>query len=440
MDDFESLKGFYDRYPEEWAAWRELIDTVEETAREFGFREIDAPSVEPTDLFRVKSGDEIVEETYSFEDKGGREVTLIPEQTPTRARLVQQRKDLGTPIKWFDTSKRWRYEAVQKGRDREFLQTDIDIFGVESVEADAEIIACAATIYEKLGVGDAVEFKLNDRQLLDALLESLDVGADAEDAEAVRREVMRVIDKKEKISREEFLGKLQAEGLDRATAEEIDELTAIRGPLEESLVELAAKAPDDERADAAIDRMHDLHDALASYGVADTCTLDLAIVRGMDYYTGLVFEAFATEADLRALFGGGRYDGLIGKFGTQDVPAVGFAFGYSPTMQLLEELDAVPAKSLTTDAYVLAVSDSVRDVALEYAKGLRSEGLTVETDLTGRSVGEQFGYADRINADHVIVVGERDLEEGVVTVQDMESGDEEQVARDEAVDHLLDHR
>ncbi len=438
MDDFDSLKGFYDRYPEEWAAWREVIDTVEETAREFGFREIDAPSVEPTDLFRVKSGEEIVEQTYSFEDKGGREVTLLPEQTPTRARLVQKRKDLGTPIKWFDTSKRWRYEAVQKGRDREFFQTDVDIFGVESVEADAEIIACAATVFEKLGVDDHVEFKLNDRQLLDALLESLHVGEDDDAPDETREEVMRIVDKKEKISREEFLGQLQAEGLDRATAEEIDEITAISGPIEESLVELSAKAPDDERAETAVERMHDLHDALAGYGVADACTLDLSIVRGMDYYTGLVFEAFATNRDLRSLFGGGRYDGLIGEFGDQEVPAVGFGFGYSTTTLLLEETGNWPTEALSTDAYVLAVSDSVREIGLEYAMDLRREGFEVETDLTSRSVGEQFGYADRINASYVLVVGERDLEEGVVTVQEMESGEEEQVPRDEAVEYLRD--
>ena len=438
MDDFDSLKGFYDRYPEEWAAWREVIDTVEETAREFGFREINAPSVEPTDLFRVKSGEEIVEQTYSFEDKGGREVTLLPEQTPTRARLVQKRKDLGTPIKWLDTSKRWRYEAVQKGRDREFFQTDVDIFGVESVEADAEIIACAATIFEKLGVGHHVEFKLNDRQLLDALLASLQVGENDTTPEQTRKEVMRIVDKKEKISREEFLGQLQAEGLDRATAEEIDRITAISGPVEESLVELSTKAPDDERAEAAIERMHNLYDRLTGYGVADTCTLDLSVVRGMDYYTGLVFEAFATNKDLRSLFGGGRYDDLIGEFGGQEVPAVGFAFGYSTTIRLLEETGNWPAEAFSTDVYVLAVSDSVREVSLDYAMNLRQEGLDVETDLTGRSVGEQFGYADRINARYVVVVGERDLEEGVVTVQEMTSGDEEQISRDEVVEHLLD--
>ncbi|WP_458187812.1 histidine--tRNA ligase [Haladaptatus sp. NG-WS-4] len=430
MDEFESLKGFYDRYPAEWAAWREVVDTVEKTAREFGFREIDAPSVEPTDLFRVKSGEEIVDETYSFEDKGGREVTLIPEQTPTRARLVQQRKDLGTPIKWFDTSKRWRYEAVQKGRDREFFQTDIDIFGVESVEADAEIIACAGTIFEKLGVADAVEFRLNDRQLLDALLHATGVGES--------KDVMRVIDKKEKLSRAEFLGQLEAEGVDRETAEEIDELTAISGDVESALVELSDNAPEDDGADDAINRMHDLYDALSAYGVESMCTFDLSIVRGMDYYTGLVFEAFATESDLRALFGGGRYDELIGLFGGREVPAIGFAFGYSPTMQLMKELGEWPAEAVSTDVYVLTVSDSVHETGMGYAMDLRREGLTVETDLTDRSVGEQFGYADRINAEYTVVVGERDLNEGVVTVQNMDSGEEEQVPKDHVVEHVLD--
>lgn len=422
----ESLKGFYDRYPEEFAAWREVIDTVEGVAREFGFREVNTPAVERTDLYRVKSGDELLDQTYSFEDRSDREVTLTPEQTPTRARMVQQRKDLMTPIKWVDTSKRWRYENVQRGRDREFFQTDVDVFGVESVAADAEVIAVGATAFRRLGVGDRVEFLVSDRTLLESLLE----------AHGVRNttEVMRVVDDREKLDRGEYLDQLRTRGLDDETAREVADLTAISGPLAETLDELRERAPDDERAAAAIDRMADLADALESHGVADMCTLDLSIVRGLAYYTGLVFEAFDSEGDLRALFGGGRYDDLVGLFGERDVPAVGFAFGYSTTRELLRDAGEWPAEDLSTDVYVLNVSADLRDVALDYARDLREAGLTVETDLTGRSVGSQFSYADSVNADWAVVVGERDLSEGVVTVQDMDSGEEERVDEDGVVE------
>ncbi|QSG07714.1 histidine--tRNA ligase [Halapricum desulfuricans] len=428
MTDIESLKGFYDRYPEEFAAWRDVIDVVETTAAEFGFREIDTPAVERRALYEIKSGEELMDQTYSFKDRGGRQVTLTPEQTPTRARLVQQRKDLKTPIKWYDTSKRWRYENVQKGRDREFFQTDIDVFGIESVEADAEVIAVAATIYERLGVADRVEFLINDRTLLDALL--------AAEGIANTDAVMKVIDDKEKLAREEFLTELRNTGVAHESAERIDELTSIRGPITEEIDRLRELAPDDEAAVEAVDRMADLADALESYGVAEACKLDLSIVRGLAYYTGLVFEAFDSEGELRALFGGGRYDDLVGLFGSQDVSAVGFAFGYSTTRELLKMEGEWPAEEVSTDVYVAAVSGDVREAALGFASGLREAGLVVETDLANRGLGGQFEYADSINADTVLIVGQRDLDDGVVTVRDMDSGDERRVSIEDVVDEL----
>jgi histidyl-tRNA synthetase len=426
MTDIQSLKGFYDRYPDEWSSWKKLIEVVDETAEEFGFRQINTPNLEKADLYRVKSGDELMDQMYNFEDKGGREVSLIPEQTPTRARLVQQRKDLKTPIKWYDTSKRWRYENVQKGRDREFFQGDFDIFGIESVEADAEVIAAAARIYEKLDLMDRVRFQLNDRNLLESMLEALGV----ENTE----EVMQVIDDKEKMSTEQFLEELDEVGVNKEKAEEIDEITEISGPIADQIEELREKVPED--AQEAVDRMEDLSEALQSYGVADQCRLDLSIVRGLAYYTGLVFEAFDAEGELRALFGGGRYDELVGMFGNQDVPAVGFAFGYSTTVELLKKEDRWPLKQVETDIYVLSVSESVRDTALEYATTLRQKGLSVETDLSGRGFGEQLGYADSINAKRVLIVGERDLEQDQVTIKHMESGEEEEIGKDEVVEHL----
>ena len=428
MTDIESLKGFYDRYPGEFAAWREVIDVVETTAAEFGFREIDTPAVERRKLYEIKSGEELMEQTYSFEDRGGRQVTLTPEQTPTRARLVQSRKDLKTPIKWYDTSKRWRYENVQKGRDREFFQTDIDVFGIESVEADAEVIAVAATIYERLGVADRVEFLINDRTLLDALLEAEGI--------ANTDEIMGVIDDREKLSREEFLTELRNVGLAHETAARVEELTAIRGPITEEIDRLRELAPDDDAAIEAVDRMADLADALESYGVAEVCKLDLSIVRGLAYYTGLVFEAFDSEGELRALFGGGRYDDLVGLFGTQQVPAVGFAFGYSTTRELLKKEGQWPTEEISTDVYVAAVSGDVREEALGFASDLREEGLVVETDLAERGLGSQFGYADSINAETVLIVGQRDLDDGVVTVRDMASGDERRVPITDVVEEL----
>ena len=431
MPEITSLKGFYDRYADEFASWRRLIDTVEETAREFGFREVNTPALERTELYRVKSGDELLDQTYSFEDRGGREVTLTPEQTPTRARMVQaKRQALSAPIKWFDTSKRWRYEQVQKGRDREFFQTDIDIFGIESVAADAEVIACGARIYQKLGVADSVEFLVNDRRLLEALLEA--AGIDN------TREVMQVIDDEEKLSDREFRDALEAVGVSGDDADRVAELAAFEGPIDEVIGELEELAPDDDQTEEAVERIAELADRLSAYGVAEMVRLDLSIVRGLAYYTGLVFEAFDTEGELRALFGGGRYDDLVGLFGDREVPAVGFAFGYSTTRELLAREESLPAEEVTTDAYVAPVSGDVSSEAVRIATQLREAGLTVETDVADRRLGDQLAYADGIGSRVTLIVGERDLANDEVTVREMDSGDETQVPLDDVVAGVLD--
>ena len=424
--NLESLKGTYDRYPDEWATWKYLKEVVEETAEEFGFRQINPPTIERKELWTEKEEDSVTDEMYSFTDKGDNEITLVPEETPTRARLIQKRKDLKTPVKWYNTGKRWRYEDVTRGRDREFIQTDYDIFGIESVEADAEVIAAAATIYQKLDLDNRVKFLINDRELLESILESHGI----EETE----EAMKVIDDKEKMSEEEFLNDLQERGLSEDEAEQVDKLTDISGPILDNIDELREMAP--EEVQESVDRMESLGEALESYGVAEMCKFDLSIVRGLAYYTGLVFEAFDSEGELRALFGGGRYDNLVGDFGDRDVPAVGFAFGYSTTIELLKKEDRYPVKEVETDVYVLTVSESVRDVALDYATKLREKGLSVETDLAGRGFGSQLGYADDMNAKRVLIVGEQDLENDEVTLKHMDSGEEETVDKDSVVSHL----
>jgi len=424
--ELESLKGTYDRYPNEWATWKYLIETVEETAEEFGFREISPPTIERQELWTEKEEDSVTDEMYAFTDKGDNEITLVPEQTPTRARLVQRRKDLKKPVKWYNTSKRWRYEGVTKGRDREFLQGDFDIFGIESVEADAEVIAAAATIFKKLDLDNRVKFLVNDRELLESILKSQGIEK--------TEETMKVIDDKEKMTQEEFREDLMERGLSEDEAVQVDELTDISGPVLGKIEELREKAP--EEVQERIDRMESLGEALESYGVADMCRFDLSIVRGLAYYTGLVFEAFDSEGELRALFGGGRYDDLVGDFGDRDVPAVGFAFGYSTVIELLKKEDRYPLKQVETDVYVLSVSQSVRDVALEYARRLREKGLSVETDLADRGFGSQLGYADDMNTKRVLIIGERDLENDEVTIKHMDSGEEENLERDEVLKHL----
>ena len=429
MPTIENLKGFRDFLPEEMAARREVFDRIEQVVQRYGFREIDLPALESLDLYRVKSGDELLDQTYSFEDKGDRHVTMTPEQTPSRARILANNKSLSKPVKWYCASKRWRYEAPQRGRTREFYQVDIDIFGAESVQADAEILAVAADIFDELDVLHTVDILINDRRVLESVLEAHGI----EKTEPV----LEIIDDKEKMTTDEFVKELQESGLSRDQAQNVDELTAISGPITDVIDDVASITTDDEVVNDAVGRLRDLASELENHSVAQTVKLNLSIVRGLAYYTGLVFEVFDTEGELRALCGGGRYDDLIDLFGGESTAAVGFAPGDAPIEEIMKREDVWPAEELATDVYVLPVSERVRDEASSIVGSLRDEGCVVETDLQGRNVGNQLGYAETIGSELTIIIGERDLEQDNITIKDMESGDEEQVPLDDAVDTIV---
>jgi histidyl-tRNA synthetase len=416
---YESLKGFRDFYPEEMAARRTAFDAVEGAAARYGFREIGTPTLERTQMYVDKSGEEIVEELYAFEDKGGREVTLTPELTPTVARMVVAKQQaLSKPIKWYSTRAFWRYEQVQQGRFREFYQTNIDVFGSSAPEADAEILAVAADALTSLGLSsEDFEFRVSHRDILGGLLEAFDADVDV-------REAIRAVDKSAKIDEGEYYGLLQHAGLSYEQAARFDDLLS-SGDLD-ALVEFAGT----ERVERAVGNLRAVLDAAADFGAGEFCTLSLETARGLDYYTGVVFECFDTTGDVsRAVFGGGRYDDLIEDFGGQPTPAVGVALGDATLQLLCERAGVWDTDGLETDYYVLQVGDT-RETAARIARELREAGNVVETDVSGRSFGAQMGYADSIGAETVVIVGEQDLANGEVTVKDMVSGDQTTVPVD----------
>ena len=410
---YDHLKGFRDFYPGEMSARRETIDTVEATAKRYGFREIGTPALERTQMYVDKSGEEIVEELYAFEDKGGREVTLTPELTPTVARMVVAKsQELSKPIKWMSTRPFWRYEQVQQGRFREFYQTNVDIFGSSEPEADAEILAFAADAMTNLGLtADDFEFRVSHRDILGGLLEAFDADVDTRDA-------IRAVDKSAKIDREEYLALLTDAGLTWSQAEQFDDL------LKSEDLDALAEFADTERVEAAVTNLQNVLAAAEAFGVREYCTLSLETARGLDYYTGVVFECFDSTGEVsRAVFGGGRYDDLIESFGGQPTPAVGVAPGHAPLQLLCQRAGVWPAEELSTDYYLLTVGDT-RDVAARIARELREAGNVVETDVADRSFGAQMGYADGINAETVVIVGEQDLANDEVTVKNMATGDQ----------------
>jgi histidyl-tRNA synthetase len=333
--------------------------------------------------------------------------------------VVARGQELSKPIKWMSTRPFWRYEQVQQGRFREFYQTNVDVFGSAEPDADAEILAFAANALTNLGLsGDEFEFRVSHRDILGGLFESLD--GDVDVAEAIR-----AVDKSAKVERTEYYDLLHDAGLSYEQAREFDDL--LSGGELDALVDFAGT----ERVAEAVENLRAVLAAAADRGVREFCTLSLETARGLDYYTGVVFECFDTTGSVsRAVFGGGRYDDLIGSFGGQPTPAVGVALGDATLQLLCERAGVWPAEELATDYYVLTVGDT-RDVAARIARDLRDRGHVVETDLSDRGFGSQLSYADSINARTVVVVGEQDLSNDEVTLKEMASGEQTTAPVDE---------
>ncbi|WP_434530366.1 histidine--tRNA ligase [Haloarcula sp. NS06] len=412
---YDSVKGFRDFYPEEMQARRWAMDTLEDVAQRYGFREIGTPALEPTEMYVDKSGEEIVEELYSFEDKGGREVALTPELTPTVARMfVAKQQELSKPIKWVSTRPFWRYEEPQQGRFREFYQTNVDIFGSAEPTADAEILAVAVDMLTDLGLtGEDFEIRVSHRDILSGVLESF--GADVDVPEAIR-----AVDKRAKVDHDDYLDALVEAGLNYGQADKFDEMLQIDAQEIETLADLTGS----EDVRAATDNLQAVLDAAEDFGVREHLTVSLTTARGLDYYTGIVFECFDSTGEVsRSVFGGGRYDDLIEGFGGQPTPAVGFAPGHATLQLLCQRAGVWPAEELSTDYYVLQVGDT-RPTAARIARDLRERGHVVESDVADRSFGAQMGYADGINAETVVIVGEQDLENDEVTLKEMDDGEQ----------------
>ncbi len=406
----QRLRGFRDMYPEYMRARRLVFDKIYQVARSFGFHEIDAPSVELLDLFRIKSGEEIVKQTFSFVDKGGREITLIPELTPTVSRMIAARKDLTKPVKWFAFPKMWRYEEPQSGRLREFYQFNADIFGISNIYADAEVIALAMEILDSLGLQGKYIMRVSDRVLMENLLKNMQV----KDIEAA----FRVIDKKDKLSPENFREEMSAH-LSHENIELLEEILELKGDVDIVL----QKLEDMERSSV----LRELKDILKEYG--KSIVLDLSVVRGLAYYTGVVFEAHDAKGEYRAILGGGRYDRVVELFGAQPTPAVGFGMG-DVVLELMMRREGVwPEEKLEVDYFVAIIPGFRRD-AIRIATLLRKKGYRVDIELQDRSLGKQMKYANKINARYTIIVGE-EIKRGAVVLRDMESGEQREVKVEE---------
>lgn len=421
-----SLPGFRAFYPEECARRDHLFKVWAQVARRHGFVAYDAPLLEPTELYTQKSGDEIVGQLFNFTDKGGRDVALRPEMTPSLARLVGARANaLKRPVKWYAIVENFRYEKPQKGRLRSHYQLNADLLGEPDVGAEAELIALVLAVFGAFGLGDQVVLRLSDRTLWSLYLESHGLTGDAASA------VLGIIDKWEREDREVTTAKLKAHFGDRTERflAEADELVKLRS-VNDLQNFLAARIEAGEvraRLDERLAKWTDLLTRVAAMGLSDAVSVDLGIVRGLAYYTGFVFEVFPRQGQSRALCGGGRYDHLLEKLGFPAMPALGFGLGDVTLTDLLEERNLLPPLVQHPDIYVVIGGEAERLPALAAIRMLREAGYVVEYPLKSFGFGKQFKQAGQSGAPFALIFGHDEVAAGAVRLRDLRGGGEEVV-------------
>ncbi|MCL4342022.1 MAG: histidine--tRNA ligase [Candidatus Thermoplasmatota archaeon] len=413
---FESLRGFRDIYPEDAEPRDSMLSTVKKVARSFGYQIIDFPSVEPLDLYRIKSGDELVSQTFSFTDKGGREVTLIPEATPSVVRMLTAKKDLPRPVRWFSLPKIWRYEEPQSGRLREHVQFNADIFGIDTPEADSEIVGLACTILDSLGLAGNYEIRINHRKMMDEILKTLGV-------EDIPR-VFGIIDRFRKIDRQDFLGLLHEAGVNDTSASIIEKLAASRVKAEDSVAFIGEFMEISGELKESLDRVISTIRMISHY-TSSAVVMDFSTVRGLSYYTGLVFEAFDIRGELRAILGGGRYNGLSSLISGQDIPAIGFGMGDVVLELLLKRSGLWRKNEAGTRYYICTASDDAEEASLKLSIDLRRKGFEVIRDMGKRSLSAQLKSASANGCNFAIILGSKEVSSGSVTLRNMLDGKQE---------------
>ena len=415
----KGVRGTRDFYPEDMRVRNWLFDNFQSAARSHGFEEYDAPLLEHEELYTRKQGEEITQQLYGFEDKGGRRVSLRPEMTPSLARMVMARAGaLPTPIKWFSIPQCWRYERTQRGRGREHYQWNVDVWGAEGTEADAELISVLATFFRSVGLGpEDLVIRVSSRKVLEEVLGSVGVSGEAFPAVCV------IVDKMGKTPEEAMSAQLAEQGLDA------DAISTIRSTL--GLQDLDALSSALGDGSPAVSELTSLFSLIDSYGISDWVAFDASVVRGLAYYTGPVFEAHDRAGELRAIVGGGRYDRLLSTLGGRDMPATGFGFGDMVIMELLASKGLVPELSSGNQDLVVSSDESLRPAAMSVAQRLRASGRTVDLVLEDKRMKWVFRHAERSGAQRLVMVMPEEWGAGNVRIKDLESGEEIDISFDD---------
>lgn len=405
----KSIKGTRDFYPSEMAKRMWLVEKLKQASEAFGYLQYEGPCLETIDLYAAKSGEELVkEQAFVFPDRGGDPITLRPELTPSLARMIAAKQnEITFPARWWSFGPFWRYERPQKGRTREFYQWNIDLIGSDSVQADAELIAVAATFLKLVGLKpDQVQILVNDRSLMDKKLTEIGVNA------AGKAEMLRMIDRIDKQPTEVWEQNVAALGFDGGQIKELQELLKNN--------ELWCES----------EELVKLFEYLKLSGLAEYVRYEPKIIRGLDYYTGIVFEAKDVKEDFRAILGGGHYANLVGDVGGQPLPGVGFAMGDVVIMLVLESFGLIPEELRHKESvFVTVFNDELLAESMRLAGELRAKGIVVvlaEPDKLAR----QFKYADRLGVKKALVLGPDELAQGKVVVKDLSNFEQISVDRE----------
>lgn len=423
-------KGVRDFFPEDMNVEKKIFDIWRGIAEKYSYEEYGASVLEPAELYRAKSGEEIVnEQTYTFIDRGEREVTLRPEMTPTVARMIAARKrELVYPVRWYSIPNLFRYEQPQRGRVREHWQLNVDIFGVNNTSAEIEVINMAYDITRAYGLKDTdFEIRLNNRKVMNYIIK--DVFFQNRDEEFKNKwvpKLFRLVDKKDKLTKESF-----EDGLKLILNQDTQKFLNLINS--KNFQEFTSQLPQTKEEHQGLREISEVIQGLERLGITNV-RFDQTLMRGFDYYTGTVFEIFdLNPANRRSVFGGGRYDDLLSLFGNEKVPAFGFGAGDVVARDLMETYGTLPQNQPPADLALCIVGDQNTPYAFDLAQKLRGDGIRVSVDISGKKLGDQISNANKRGIPYVICIGDEEVKNGKLRLKNLTTSEEKVVTENEIV-------
>ena len=429
------LKGFRDYLPEKMILRGKIIETVKEVYERFGFEPLETPALEYAEILLGKYGEEADTLVYQFRDYGGREVGLRYDLTVPLARVIAMYPELPKPFKRYQLAPVWRAEKPQKGRFREFIQLDPDIVGVSSMMADAEIINLIYETMRALGFKRFVT-QINNRRILDGFISGLKID------KSQSLTIFRILDKLEKLGIEEVRKELVEKGFNKEAARKLLEFIEIKGNNQEILTQLKELLSDNPEGIKGIEELESILSYSKEVGIPEeNLKINLALVRGLDYYTGPVFETIISDCpEVGSVFGGGRYDNLIGMFSEKEIPAVGVSIGIDRIFSAMDILKMFPAKTAISQVLVTVFDKATEIQSLKIAKELREIGINTEVYLGEGNLSRQFKYANKKGIPLVIVIGPSEIKENQITIKDLKTGKQEKIKKDNLKELVSHHR